>query len=90
VADPDHEQAAVVDVFAHPSGSGLLLGMTDGDAGATVALCTGPRTVRVPAPTTATLDGITRFVAPGTYRIDLAHPPLYRLHAESVTRPETG
>jgi hypothetical protein len=90
VADPDHEHPAVVDMFAHPSRNGLLLGMTDGGAGATVALCTGPHTVRVPAPTTATLDGITRAVAPGTYRIDLAHPPLYRLHAESAARPETG
>lgn len=84
VADPDDEHPAVVDVFAHPSGSGLLLGMTDSGEGATVALSTGPRCVRVPTPTTATLDGVTRTVAPGTYRIDLAHPPLYRLHAESA------
>lgn len=38
-------------------------------------------------PTTVTLDGVTRTVAPGTYRIDLAHPPLYRLHAQPVPEP---
>jgi hypothetical protein len=84
VADSENRHPAAVDLFAHPSGSGLLLGMTDGAEGATVALCPGPRSVWVPAPTTATVDGVTRTVAPGTYRIDLAHPPLYRLHAESA------
>ncbi|OXM72273.1 hypothetical protein CF166_16075 [Amycolatopsis sp. KNN50.9b] len=87
VADTEHP--VLVDVFARPSGSGVLLGVTDGE-GATVELCGGPRVVRASAPTAAVLDGITRTVAPGTYRIDLAHPPLYRLHAEPVARPETG
>ncbi len=86
-AVPDEDHPALIEVFARPSENGLLLGVTGG-IGAAVSFCSGPRTVRIPA--TATADGVTQTLKPGTYRIALAQPPLYRLHAEPVPRPETG